>query len=202
MTKFLALIFFTVFATSANAALSIFYQDAKLPTQVMTEHQNIAAPTVGNANLILSAAIGPTGAGVVRTYTTGFLAQPDVPRNITVQPGSSAGSLGFGAILAGNVVVSGTDFFGRAITEAFPITAAQTTLQTGNLAFKTITAVTFPAEQTGFSATWSVGTGAKLGLKRCMARAGDVVSAELNGVREVTFPTGAASVAGGPAGRA
>jgi hypothetical protein len=182
MTRFIVVLLGALFAANAYAIpVHPYYQDIKLPTQSMVEHQNIAAPLAIDPNRFFTANAGDTS-GIGATVTS-FLAQPDVPRSVIVTPGTPSSS-----VKAGNVIVSGTDFFGKVISESIAISAGQTTPSYGTKAFKTITAVGLPAENSPFSATWSVGMGARLGLKRCMGLAGDIFHAELGGVKEATAP--------------
>lgn len=159
------------------------FQDLKLPTQKMVEKQSIDNPAAAGSTNILSSHAGPTSASA--TTVTTFVAQPDVPRNITFIPS--------GAATLGNcdVVVNGTNFFGAANHEDFHWDARSIGNRIGNKIFKTITSVVFAANcETGaFSTTWSMGYGEKLGVKRCMGAAGDIFFSTLNGAKEATAPT-------------
>lgn len=181
MTKFLPLVFLAVFASAANAAIKPYFQDIKLPTQAVIEHQFIAAPLLGNVNRLLNTTSGPASA-TTKTITS-FSAQPDVPRNITVTPDGSSSTI------AGNVLITGTNYLGAVITENISLTGSGITTLQGNMAFKTVTSVRLPATQSPFTSKISVGTGAKLGLKGCLAHRGDIAWADLAGVREATLPT-------------
>jgi hypothetical protein len=190
MTRFHALILLLLVGLTSEAfAISVkpYYQDIKLPTQAMLESQTIPAPIVAAANTILNANAGDVTGSTPVTVTT-FAAQPDVPRNITVTPGGTTAD-----VVAGNVVVTGTDIFGAALTENLAVGNAQSTATVGNKAFKTITSIQIPAEAAGHAATWSVGVGSKLGLKRCMSQAGNVAWATFNGAYEATRGTAAVS---------
>lgn len=169
---------------SMAANLKIEVQDVKLPSQQMLEKQTMSAPEAADDNQILDDNAGGGSAGA--TVTT-FLAQPDVARNVTVTPGGSTGD-----VKAGTVTVTGTDLFGAVITESLALTDNLSTVVAGNKAFKTVTSVAFPAEDAPYAATFDVGTGDKLGVKRCMNAAGHVVFATLGGVYEATRPTVAA----------
>lgn len=118
----------------------------------------------------------------VTTTVTTFTAQPDFPRNLVITPGGTTAS-----VPAGNVVVTGTNIRGDVITENFTFTSAQSSATTGSKAFKTVTSVVFPI-QGGSGATYSIGTGVKLGLDRKLAEA-SVVDAYADGVREATAAT-------------
>lgn len=110
--------------------------------------------SVATANAVL-AATATVVAG--RTINTG-LTNPDVPRNLTITAAGTAAD-----IAAGSVLITGTNIEGKVITEAFVMSDNLAGVVTGNLAFKTITSVVFPAAD-GTGATIAVGTGAKLGL--------------------------------------
>lgn len=173
----------TLLAVTPDAfALSnqILYRDIKLPTQSMVEHYNWPIPAAASATLLKSGAALTNGSA---TTISTFLAQPDFPRNIVLTTGGTTANIG-----AGTAVVSGTNIFGAAISENFTITSAQNGATTGAKAFASVSSVVFPAA-TGTGATVSVGTGVKLGLKRCVARAGDYVFSEFGGAYETTRGT-------------
>lgn len=176
-------------ALQAEAApVRRLYQDAKLPTQQVLEKQTITAPLLGSTTRLLNSVDGPTSAAAATVSS--FSAQPDVPRNLVLTPDGTTGD-----VEAGTITITGTNIFNATITEDFAVSANQSTATTGSKAFKTVTSVAFPAniESGGFAAHWSLGTGSKLGLKRCMANAGDVVQVLLGGAREGTYPTNAAN---------
>jgi len=182
---------FLVTGGAAYASIKPYYQDIKLPTQQMIEHQTIASPTpvaTGVPSELLSGVAGPTSGAA--TSITSFSGQPDVARNVVLTTGGTANDIN-----ASTVVVSGTNIFGKAISENFGITLHQAGATTGAKAFATITSVAFPlnAEGGSFGGTWSLGLGSKLGLKRCMAAAGYFMHSNLNGVKEATAATIAAS---------
>jgi hypothetical protein len=81
-----------------------------------------------------------------------------------------------------------------AISETFTFSADASSAVVGNKAFATVTSVSWPAncESGGFAATWSVGVGEKIGLKRCMADAGSFIQSSLGGAHEATLATVAA----------
>lgn len=161
-------------AMTANANFDRRPQNIKLPTQYMIEHQRISAPATASATLVLSAYAGDTsGAGAT---TTTFLAQPDVARNLVVTPGSTTAD-----VKAGSVVISGKNIRGESISESFVFIDNQSSAVTGNKAFKTVTSITFPAEDSPYGATWSVGTGTKLGINKCLAAAGYYIKGLVDG---------------------
>ena len=169
----------------ANASpVRRLFQDVKLPNQAVLEKQTISNPAVAGTADILSAFAGNTAAAAV-TRTT-FVAQPDVPRNLVITPATSTVDVG-----GGTIVVTGTDFFNNTITENFFFTDEDSGATTGIKAFKTVTSVLFPAnlEKGSFAATWSIGWGEKIGLKRCMNYAGDFVFSTIDGAYEATRAT-------------
>jgi hypothetical protein len=185
----LSLIFVVFFAAVTVFAVPLqrFFQDAKLPTQSMLEHQLIDSPILASTNRIKTTYAGATSAAIVTL--TSFTAQPDVPRNITITPTGTTGD-----VEACVIVVNGTNFFGDAISENFTFLADASTAQTGSKAFKTVTSVVWPAncESGSFAATWIIGVGSKLGLKRCMdlTGGGDIAWTSLGGVKETTLGIG------------
>ena len=88
------------------------------------------------------------------------LDQPDVPRNVVINPDGTVTD-----VKACNITITGTDMDDEVITEDFAMSANQAhdTKTTGNKAFKTITGISIPA-QDGGNATFLFGYGAKLGL--------------------------------------
>jgi hypothetical protein len=188
MKTFLAVTVLLFASFSASAAIRPYYQDIKLPTQQVVEKQTISDPAAAGTTDMLSAFAGATSAAAV-TRTT-FVAQPDVPRNLVITPGGTTTD-----VEACTVVVNGTNFFGTAISENFAFLANASTATTGAKAFKTVTSVVFPAncESGGFAATWDMGFGEKLGLKRCMDAAGHLLMSTVAGAYEATRPTVTAS---------
>jgi hypothetical protein len=177
-----------LFGATAFAGIKPYYQDLKLPTQAMMEHQQWATPIVATTNYIVTTNAGPTSAAAAAITT--FAHQPDYPRNLTITPTGTTGD-----VESCVITVTGTNFFDRSITEDFTFAADASTVQTGNKAFKTVTNISFPAscESGGFAATWIVGVGSKLGLKRCMDAAGFSVFSAFNNAYETTRGTTAVS---------
>jgi hypothetical protein len=190
LTRF-ALFFVTVLTLVSTPAFALNYhrvfQDMKLPTQQMIEKQTIENPAAAGTTDVLSGHAGATSAAAATV--TSFVAQPDVPRNLVITPGGTTTD-----VEECNVVVTGTNFFGQSITETFAFAANASSATTGSKAFKTVTSIAFPAncESGGFAATWSVGYGEKLGLKRCMDSAGHSVMSTVGGAYESTRATMAA----------
>jgi hypothetical protein len=165
---------------------SVNRRDMKMPTQAMLEHQTVATPIVADDDRLLAAT---TTSGTAVTTVTTFLAQPDVPRNITIIPyGASTAD-----VVASTVTVNGTNFFGSTISEGLAFGAAASTATAGAKAFKTVTSISFPAQGSG-GVVWKVGVGDVLGLKRCMARAGDLAWTVFDGTFESTRATCIADV--------
>lgn len=177
-------VFLLISAQSFAAPVKRFFQDGKLPTQELIERQSFTNPEVAAANDILSANAGNTSAAAATVST--FVAQPDLPRSITITPAGTTAD-----VASCSVVVSGTNFYGESISESFAFAANASTVTVGSKAFKTVSSVLFPAacEDTPFGATWSVGYGEKLGLKRCMGQAGDAILSTVAGVFESTRAT-------------
>lgn len=175
-------------ALTTHAYVVPTYRDLKPATQVMLEKQDFGSPIATIATRVLNGVAGPTSAAALDV--TSFAAQPDVPRNLTITPGGTTGD-----VEACIITVTGTNYFGKAISETFTFIADQSTAVVGNKAFKTVTKVAFPAscESGTFAATWSVGVGEKIGLKRCMADAGGWFHSVAAGVKETTAATIAAS---------
>lgn len=136
---------------------------------------------VATANTTLLTTAQATSASVVTTVTT-FSAQPDFARNIVITPGGTTAD-----VPAGDITVTGTDIRGATISETFTLTANQSSASTGSKAFATVTSIVYPI-QDGAAATYSVGTGVKLGLKHKLVEA-SVVDAYTDGVRETTAAT-------------
>lgn len=178
--RFLFLFFVGIFATQVYAYVVPTYRDLKPATQMMVEKQTITTPALGNATVMK--ALTATSSSVTTNITT-FLAQPDVPRNIVITTGGTTADCKLAS-----VTVTGTNFYGATITEAFAIADNQAGATTGVKAFKTVSSVSIPA-QDGAGCTYSVGTGAKLGLKVCMATADHFFHAGLAGTKEATAPT-------------
>lgn len=183
--KYLIFAFTILFGFWANAYVVPTYRDLKPATQIMIEKQVITAPVVASATRLTNAAA--SSASLVTTIST-FSAQPDVPRNIVVTTGGTTASC-----TAGNVVVSGTNIYGKNISESLAITSAQNGATTGAKAFKSVSSVVIPIQSGGAGCTYSVGIGSLLGMKACMDSAGYYFQGVLGGVFEATRATIAAN---------
>lgn len=177
--------------TAYGTPYNVQRRDMKLASQALLESQTITAPIAASAGTdrIKAAYAGNTAAALVTL--TSFAAQPDVPRNIVIDPGGSTGAIDDNCV----ITVTGTDYWNNSISETFNFDDDHTAAVTGSKAFKTVTAIAFPdnCEGDAFGATWDVGVGDKLGLKRCMASAGDFAWVSVGGAYEGTRPTVAAS---------
>lgn len=143
-------------------------------------HLYWATPGVADADGILDDQA--TSASAVTTVTTGFLAQPDVARQISVLPGGTTAD-----VPAGDVTIVGTDIFGNAQTDTVTFAANASTAQNTTKAFKTVTSISFPI-QDGAGATYDVGWTGALGLPVALPT-NSVIRAALNGTLEGTAPT-------------
>lgn len=113
---------------------------------------------------------------------TAGLSSPAVPRSLRVK-GNQAG-------VAGNVVVTGTNFADEEITETFALNGA--TAVEGTKAFKAITKVDLPVEVNAGTDTVSIGAGNKLGLPYMLSH-NTVLFAFRDNTKEGNAPTVAAS---------
>ena len=157
-------------------------RDIKLPSQHVLESITIAdAAAAATANVLNDNDGDTDGSGA--TVST-FLVAQDVPRALQITPVSTTAD-----VKAGNVTVTGTNVFGETITEAFAFLDNASTATTGTKAFKTVTSISFPAEDSPYTAQWDVGFTDKLGLDHCMDYAGDLAWATADGTYEGTRPT-------------
>lgn len=175
-------------ALMADAApVRRLYQDVKLPTQQMIEKQTFTDPAAADTTGVLSNHAGATSTAAV-TVTTG-LTNPGVPRNLVITPGATTAD-----VASCVITVTGTNIFNTSFSETFTFSNNQSTAVTGQYAFKTVTSVAFPesCEDGSYTSTWSIGQGEMLGMKRCMADAGDIVFSKVAGAYESTRPTSTA----------
>lgn len=188
--KFLLAVLLAV--TFINSAQARRYSrprlDSKFPNGYLIEKQTWTNPVLQLANNILSDGAGNTSAAAV-TVSSGY-STIDLPRNISITPTGSTGD-----VAECTITVTGTNFDDDTITETFAFAANASSATTGSKAFKTITSIAFPAscEDSPYAATWDIGMGSKLGLSRCMENAADYFSPSVDGTRETTDPTTAAS---------
>lgn len=160
------------------------FRDMKLVTQQLVEKQTITNPAVAGTTDVVNSHAGLTSA--VAVNITSFVAQPDVTRSFQLVIGGTAADVEICTI-----TITGTDFHGQAITETFATSLNTAETLQGSKAFKTISNILIPAtcELTPFGATYSVGYGEKLGLKRCLDQAGHVVMSTVSGAFESTRAT-------------
>ena len=187
MRKFILLFISMLFITNSFGSGFPYKRenrDMKLNTQRLIEYQLISNPAVAAADDVLTDDAGSISAAIATQST--FDAAIDVPRNVSITPTGTTTD-----VESCVVVVDGTDFHNQVITENFTFAANASTATVGNKAFKTVTLITWPAncESGAFAATWDVGYGEKLGLKRCMALAGHLVFSTVSGVYETTRAT-------------
>jgi hypothetical protein len=164
-------------------------RDIKLPTQQMIEKQTITNPAAAGTNEVLVDEDGPSSAAAATVST--FVAQPDVPRNLVMTPTGTTAD-----VAACDVVVNGTNIAGVSISETFTFAENASSATTGSKAFSTVTSVVFPAscEDSPYGATWDIGYGEKLGLKRCLGAAGHLLFSTVAGAYESTRATMAIDV--------
>jgi len=184
MKFFLTFFYLFLMGTMVQAYVVPTYRDLKPATQVMLERQDFGTPVAASTAYVKATFAGNTT--VTAVTLSSFLAQPDVPRNLTITPGSTTAD-----VASCSIVVSGTNFFGASISETFVFADNASTATVGAKAFKTVTSVVFPAscEDSPYTATWTVGVGEKIGAKRCMAIAGDWAWSSVAGVYETTRAT-------------
>ncbi len=182
--KNLFLILTMIFSTVAFARPQVLRTDIKPASQVMLEKQTITTPILASANRVKTTYAGPTSAAAL--VLSSFTAQPDVPRNITITPTGTTTD-----VESCVITVAGTNYFDASITDTITFAANASTVGATTKAFKTVSSVSWPAdcESGAFAATWTIGVGDVLGMKRCMDAAGHVAFATFNGAYEGTRPT-------------
>ncbi len=182
--KFLILFLVSTFALTASAYVAPTNKDLKLATQVLLENQLFGAPIAADTNYVLETHAGATSAAAASVTT--FQHQPDVPRALTITPTGTTGD-----VETCVVTVTGKNYHNRSISETFAFAANASTATVGAKAFKSVSSVAFAAdcESGSFGATWIVGVGEQIGLKRCMDYAGDWAWSMIGGVYETTRAT-------------
>lgn len=134
------------------------------PVATLTLSDIFTAPAAGSTTAFLSTGVaGPnaTTATVLPASFDGALTTGVIPvgRNVvvTVTHGS--------AVVAANGTITGTDKYGRVITEAWSVTATGTSKTfTGTKAFKTVVSISITAATDSSANTVKFGTGNLLGL--------------------------------------
>lgn len=141
--------------------------------------QSIAATENSDTDQIKAADVNEFNSTTHFLFTTdsdGFLAQPDVPRNIIATMNTST---------SGSLKLTGTDINGATITENLTWTA-ETGAKSSTKAFKTITQV--DGTCTTNTAQFILGTGDLLGLN-IMSATNPVLYCALSNTRESTAPS-------------
>lgn len=130
---------------------------------------------------------GDTPAPSTITTSTGATASVwalDVPRNLSVvvTHGSS--------VVAMTVVVTGYDYWKKAVSETFSITATGTSkTATGDKAFAYIESIAITAAADAEANTMTLGTGNKLGLPYRLNAVEDLIQAWVDGTPEIASGT-------------
>jgi len=132
-------------------------------------------PAIGTATYV-HAAIALTDA--TQTVTTA-ITNPDFPRIVTVK-GNASG-------VAGNVVITGTDINGSALSDTIALNGASEVL--GVKAFKTVTSIALPVEVHAGTDTVSVGVGNKIGFPIAIPNASTVIAKTFDGSVDSTTVT-------------
>lgn len=186
MKKLLLSVFLMLgLSLNGHAALKREFRELKVVNQAMLQKLSINNAVIADDNRILDDQA--TSASVITTVTS-FLAQPDVCRTLSITPGGTTAD-----VPAGDITVAGTNALGSSITEAFTLTANQTTVASGSKAFCSVSSIVFPI-QDGAGATYDVGVLDALGLNRCMDSAGHLVFSIFDGTYEATRATCVADV--------
>lgn len=173
-----------LFAFSANAAVKVYFENAKFPNQQMIEKQNFGIPAGASTVFIKSSISIPNSTAAVTV--TSFQNQPDVPRNLKIVPFGSTAD-----VAACTVTVTGANYHGETITETFAFTANQSAATTGNKAFKSVSSVVFPIHcaDSPFHARFEINVGEKIGLNKCLDTSGDWLHSSLSGTYEASRAT-------------
>jgi len=150
---------FTSFA--AQGAYEVKRRDLKLPNQKLLRHQLVSDPALGTGVEIANDWPGDTSGAA--TGLPSFAAQPDVPRKVVFTPVGDKAD-----IKAGNISLAGTDFHGNAISETISIADDQGPAVTSAYAYKTVTSIIVPLEDSPYAGAWDIGYGDQLGFDRCM----------------------------------
>jgi len=179
---FAAIVSGLIITQAVMSAYEVSRRDLKLASQQLLEKFSASAPAASDSNVILLENDGDDD-GTGATVST-FLAQPDFSRNVSIKSSGTTAD-----IAAGAIVVTGTDQHGSTISETFPVTVNTALNGIGTKAFKTVTSVTFPAEDSPYGAKWSIGYRDVLGLHRCMDDTGQHFHSTFGGTKEGTEAT-------------
>ena len=169
------------FCLNAQAYTRPHRYDVKLASQQMIEKRTLTTPTIASvAKIINNKAITSTSA--TTTVSTG-LTDPDVCRALSIT------AVQTDDVPAGDITINGTNALGATMAETFTLLAEHTSTVNGVEAFCTVSSVVFPIQDGDGTAVYDIGTQDVLGLHRCMAEAGHVIFATLDGAYEATRPT-------------
>jgi len=141
------------------------------------------APTVGSATAT-KAAFALTASA--QTGITAGITNPDVPRIVTVK-GNASG-------ITGNVVVHGTNINDVVISDTIALNGASEVV--GAKAFKTVTAIDYPAETNVGTDTVSIGRGVKIGFPAIISNTGLVIAKNFDGGVDAGTVTASTTVEG------
>jgi len=156
------------------AALEIQGEGGLSEDQAFIARYHQAGPDAADADVVHAAITLPaTGTTTVTTAIT----NPDVARALSIT-GNAAG-------ITGNVVITGTDVNGDAITDTIALSGASTVA--GVKAFRTVTQIVVPVRNASGD-TVTIGVCDKLGLEHCLTH-NTVLFAFLNNTKEGTAPT-------------
>lgn len=150
------------------------------PTTATVKVQTLDAAETTDTDQIKTADVNEFNSTTHFLFTTdsdGFLAQPDVPRNIIATMNTST---------SGSLKLTGTDINGVTITENLTWSAASGA-KSSTKAFKTITQV--DGTCTTNTAQFILGTGDLLGMRATIGPTNTVFMAALGGTREATAPS-------------
>ena len=118
-------------------------------------------PAIGTATKIHAAVT----LGSATTTVTTDITNPDFPRILSIKGNAS---------MSGNVVITGTDIAGTAITDSIALNNTSEVM--GDVAFKTVTQIVFPIKTNGSGDTVSVGFGNLIGLPIAVPNASTVIA--------------------------
>ena len=162
-----------------------YMQYGALPSGSVTQMHPVAystTPVLGTAVYVHAAiTLGAAAADVTTAITN-----PDVPRVLSVK-GNAGG-------ITGNVVITGTDFAGNAITDTIALSAASEV--SGIYAFATVTNIHVPVKTNGSGDTVSVGVQNKIGYQVAIPNASLAFANSFNGAIDAGSITAAATVKG------
>jgi hypothetical protein len=141
----------------------------------------IARFQVSSADAVAQSITGILGVTPLTAQTQSIIAgisNPAVPRNVKIKANAAG--------VAGNVVITGTNYQGLEISETLALNG--TTEVLGNKAFKSVTRIDLPIETHAGTDTVSVGFSNKLGIPYKLSL-DTVLVAYREGVKEGTAPT-------------